>query len=387
MIKQFRQLTALLLFLLATMASAQDDHGYSLIRVVREQPGEPSRPTIVLPKPFALHTDGNFEWASRAEYYVYVTGPKRETAAAEIHWPGVKISQVIVGDDQLALRRAGDKVRVNIPVRHGKLDNLKGVAHDAWNTLEVWSFHHEPDLKIQIPHNDPDRAAGNYARKPWVAKQAQSALDFVFAGREVFRDWELHHELAAEEKSFVELMGFETNNPLHGDSPPHWHLSIFWPDNRQTTTAVMCIPHFYMDDAGRVTSNGFSTYGPPANGQPSKWHRSTLGPDEPALYRDRAGKVRMAVTIRKDGGVDLGPDARTATYSILPDENGAIITRRGEPWRRVRVEDDVKQGVMTVTVTPEPKGHEKPRVEIHRYDPLTGEPVGRNKKDSGIRNQ
>lgn len=41
--------------------------------------------------------------------------------------------------------------------------------------------------------------------------------------------------------------------------PPHWHLSIFWPDKRQTPPAVMCIPHFYMDDAGRVTSDGFST--------------------------------------------------------------------------------------------------------------------------------
>lgn len=372
MIKQFCQLTAPLFLLPATTALAQDDHGYSLIRIVRDQPGEPSRPTIVLPKPFALHTNRNFEWASRAEYYVYVTGPKRETAGAEIHWPGVKISQVIVGDDRLALRRAGDKVRVNIPVRHGKLGNLKGVAHDAWNTLEVWSFHHERDLKIQVPRNDPDRAAGIYAEQPWVAAQAQSALNFVFASREVIRDWKLHHELAAEEESCVELMGFETNNPLHGDAPAHWHLSIFWPDKRQTPMAVMCIPHFYMDDAGRVTSNGFSRYGPPASDKPSKWQQSTLGPGEPALYKDRAGKVRMAVTIRNDGGVDLGPDAKTATYSILLGENGTIIIRRGEPWRRVRVQDDVKKGVMTVTVTPEPKGPEEPRVEIHRYDPLTG---------------
>ena len=370
MIMQFRELTAFLFLLLATAALAQDDHGYSLIRIVRDQPGEPSSPTIVLPKPFALHTNRNFEWASRAEYYVYVTGPKRETAGAEIHWPGVKISQVIVGDDRLALRWAGDKVQVNIPVRHGKLSNLKGVAHDAWNTLEVWSFHHERDLKIQVPHNDPDRAAGIYAEQPWVVAQSQAALNFVFAGREVMRDWKLHHELAAEEESFVELMGFETNNPLHGDAPAHWHLSAFWPDNRQTPTAVMCIPHFYMDDAGRVTSNGFSTYGPPANDKPSKWQRSTLGPGEPALYKDRAGKVRMAVTIRNDGGVDLGPDAETVTYTILPQKDGALIIRRGKPWRLVRVSDDVRLGVMTVAVAPQDNG--KPRVETHRYDPLTG---------------
>jgi glycerophosphoryl diester phosphodiesterase len=372
MVKNFCQLIVVLFLLIANTASAQDDYGYSLLRIVREQPGEPSKPTIVLPKPFALYTTANFDWASRAEYYVYVTGPKREAKGVEIRWPGAKVAQVIVGDDRLALRREGDKVRVNIPVRHGRLADLKGVAHDAWNTLEIWSFHHEKNLRIQIPHNDPDRAAGVYAEQPWVARQAQSALNFVFASREVIRDWKRHHELAAEEKSFIELMGFETNNPLHGDAPPHWHLSIFWPDNLQTPTAVMCIPHFYIDSAGRVTSNGFSTYGPPMNGKPSKWQQSTLGPDEPALYKDRSGKVTMAITIRKDGGVDLGPDAETVTYSILPGENGTSITRRGEPWRRVRVEDDVKKGVMTVTVTPEPKGNEKPRVEVHRYDPLTG---------------
>jgi glycerophosphoryl diester phosphodiesterase len=372
MIKNVCQSIVCLLVLVATTAFGQDDYGYSLIRIVRAQPGEPSKPTIVLPKPFALHTTGDFEWASRAEYYVYVTGPKRNAKGVEIRWPGVKVVQVIVGNERLSLSREGDKVRVDIPVRHGRLADLKGAAHDAWNTLEVWSFHHERDLKIQVPHNDPDRAAGVYAKQPWVAAQAQSALNFVFAGREVIRDWKLHHELAAEEESFVELMGFETNNPLHGDAPAHWHLCIFWPDKRQTRTAVMCIPHFYMDGGGRVTSNGFSTYGPPSSGEPSKWHQSALGPDEPALYKDRSGKVRMAITIRKDGGVGLGPDAKTVTYSILPDKDGASILRHGKPWRRVRVEDEVKKGVMTVTVTSQASGNEKPRVEVHRYDSLTG---------------
>ena len=372
MIQNFCQPAVFLSLLASTTAWGQEDYGYSLIRIVRTQPGEPSQPTIVLPKPFALHTTGNFEWASRAEYYVYVTGPKREAKGVKIRWLGVKVAAVIVGDKRLGLSREGDQVRVDIPVRHGRLADLKGVAHDAWNTLEVWSFHHEKNLQIQVPHNDPDRAAGVYAKQPWVSSQAQSALHFVFAGREVIRDWKLHHELAAEEKSFVELMGFETNNPLHGDAPAHWHLCIFWPDNRQTPNAVMCIPHFYLDGSGRVISNGFSTYGPPSPGQPSKWHQSDLGPGEPALYKDRSGKVRMAITIRNDGGIDLGPDAEAVSYSILPDKDGTTILRRGKPWRRVRVEDDVKKGMMTVSVTSQTHGSEKPRVEVHRYDPLTG---------------
>ena len=140
---------AFLLLLVATTFSDQDDYGYSLIRIVRDQPGEPSKPTIVLPKPFALHTAGNFDWASRAEYYVYVTGPKRAVQIV-IRWPEVKVAQVIVGSERLALRRDGNKVWVNIPVRHGRLADLQGGAHDAWNTLEVWSFHNEKNLKIQV---------------------------------------------------------------------------------------------------------------------------------------------------------------------------------------------------------------------------------------------
>ena len=41
----------------------------------------------------------------------------------------------------------------------------------------------------------------------------------------------------------------------------------------------------------------------------------------------------MAITIRNDGGIDLGRNAETVGYSILPDEDGATILRRGTPWR------------------------------------------------------
>ena len=55
-------LTIVFLFIqVATISLAQENYGYSLIRIVREQPGEPSKPTIVLQKPFALHTTGNYE--------------------------------------------------------------------------------------------------------------------------------------------------------------------------------------------------------------------------------------------------------------------------------------------------------------------------------------
>ena len=88
----------------------------------------------------------------------------------------------------------------------------------------------------------------------------------------------------------------------------------------------------------------------------------------------------LAVTIRNDGGIDLGLDAETVSYGILPGEDGATILRRGKAWRRVHVEDDVKKGVMTVSVTSPANGNEKPRVEVDRYDPLTG----KRKKDAPI---
>ena len=103
MIQNFCPSIVLLSLLVSTTALGQEDYGYSLVRIVRAHPGEPSKPTIVLPKPFALHTTGNFEWASRAEYYVYVSGPKREAKGVEIRGPGVKGAAVIVGDKRLGL--------------------------------------------------------------------------------------------------------------------------------------------------------------------------------------------------------------------------------------------------------------------------------------------
>ena len=97
------------------------------------------------------------------------------------------------------------------------------------------------------------------------------------------------------------------------------------------------------------------------------------------VYTDRTGAVRLAIDIRPDGGVDVGPAAGKWTYSIRPGEDerfdkSVLVWREGKAWIRVAVDDDTAKGVLTIRVTP-PDGGKPLLTEVHRYDPLTGRPM------------
>jgi len=144
---------------------------YACIRVVRKEPGTPSVPKIALPAGYSLVTKGSYSAASRAEYYVFLKGPKSLAKGARIDWPGIEIEAVLHRHDRLKLRRAGKAVLCDIPVRASSL-------RAAWGTLEVWSHLSERALPIRIEHNHPDRRAGRYAEGPWVAGQAAACVNY-----------------------------------------------------------------------------------------------------------------------------------------------------------------------------------------------------------------
>jgi hypothetical protein len=95
------------------------------------------------------------------------------------------------------------------------------------------------------------------------------------------------------------------------------------------------------------------------------------GVEDPVTYRDAAGDIRLALDIRPDGGVNLGPAPGEWTYALAPGEDGfpesVVVERAGEPWRTVAVSDDVRAGELSVAVTGESE-----RTETYDYDPLTG---------------
>jgi hypothetical protein len=349
-----------------TLPAEDAPMAYSCIRIVREEPGTPGKPKITLPPGYALETGGNYEVASPGEYYVFLKGPKGAAKGVAIEWPGVKVRAVIHERAALALRAEGGKVLCDVPVSAASL-------RAAWGTLAVWSDLNEKDLPIRVEHNSPDRRAGKYAEGLWVDGQVRACVNFLMAARQIMRDWGLHLRIAAEKKGGISLMGSETNNPLHGDWPSHWHLIYYWPGptgRPNVEAAGSCVPHFYMDDKGRVTSNNYGVFGRPESARKA-------GPRDPVVYKDPEGRPVMAIDIRPDGGVDIGPDAGQWTYSIVPGgDDGSFVDsvrvlRKGEPWIRVAARDDTAKGVLSIRIEPL-DGKGQAQAETYRYDPLTG---------------
>jgi hypothetical protein len=352
-------LQAVLLF--AALPSAEPSAAYASIRVVREETGAPDKPEIILPTGYRLHTESNYEVASPGEYYVFLEGPPPMARNTRVHWPSSRIKAIIQGKKSLELRPGDDgDVLCDIPVTAASL-------RAAWNTLEIHSIYNEEALSVRIEHNDPRRRAGYYAGNPWVAGQAKACLHFIFASRQILRDWGIHREIAAARVGRISLMGFETNNPLHGDSPPHWHWIHYWP-----TEPGSQVPHFYMDAKGRVTSNAIVILG-------HEERNLTVKARDPMIFSEPSGRVRMAIDIRPDGGVDIGPKPGEWTYSIVSGEGtddftGSVrVLRRGQPWIRVAADDDVERGILAVRIEPL-DGKGDPVVEKYSYDPLTGTP-------------
>ncbi len=349
----------------------QSPVAYACIRLVRRRAGEPARAKIALPPGYELTRKPNHAVASPGEYYVFLKGPKGAAKDVRIDWPGVEIAAVVHDHDRLTLRRSGGAVSCDVPVRAAS-------ARAAWGTLAIWSHLDEQALPIRIEHNDPDRRAGRYARGEWVAGQAAACLHYLVACRQILRDWGLHRQIRSQKLGHLSLMGFESNNPLHGDWPAHWHLIYYFPATK-THAAYESpgsqVPHFYLDAEGRTVSNSIFVFG-------HRQRTRKAGPRDPMVFTDPNGKVRFAVDIREDGGVDLGPAAGTWTYAIVAGETKSGFTesvrvlRRGEPWIRVAVRDDTKRGVLTIRIEPldAPGGA---LVETHRYDPLTGRRVGK----------
>lgn len=337
---------------------------YACIRVVRKRPGAPSKPRIVLPAGYELIAEGNYEAASAGEYYVFLKGPGGVAAGVRVDWPDVEIEAVVHDHRRLKLVRRDGAVFCDIPVRAAS-------ARGAWATLAIWTHLNEEALPIRIEHNLDSRRLGRYAQGPWVAGPAAACINYLIACRQILRDWGLHRQIKSDGVGHLSLMGFESNNPLHGDWPPHWHLIYYWPppkDKRKGRYHGSQVPHFYMDERGRTVANSIHVFG--GRGRTAKAR-------DPMTFTDPNGTVRFAIDIREDGGVDLGRRAGDWMYSIVAGGGRTDFTRsvrvlrRGKPWLRVSAKDDTARGILTLRIAPL-DGNGRATVETYRYDPLTG---------------
>jgi hypothetical protein len=331
---------------------------YAAFRVVRAAPGEPGRPEITLPDGYTVVPGDRYSVASRAEYYTFVQGPRTD-AGIDVHarWPGVPVLAVVHQDARLALRHDRDGVAFTLPMTQPTTD-----ANQP--TLQVWSHPDvSPGIDFRIEHNDPDRVAGPWTTVPWPAGQVRAVVNLLIATYAIWRDSGMVARAAAKGHRFV-LMGFETNNTLHADNPPHWHIAY---NSGQDFSAPTHNPHFWLDADGRTFYNGMDVTG---------LGRFKHYVGDPAPVYDFVGDANggrgehvVTFTIREDGGLDIAP-AQGPGYAIAAGRDGRLVDevtvlRDGTPWLRVATEDDVHAGVVTIKGA----GHAH---RVLRYDPLTG---------------
>ncbi|TDD06302.1 hypothetical protein E1292_15580 [Nonomuraea deserti] len=351
---------------LAGAASAAET-AYAAFRVVRSRPGEPSRPEVVLPAGYEILPGEKYSVASRAEYYTFVQGP-RDAAGIEVtvRWPDERVEAVVHQDTRLKLRRVpGDRHSwsFTLPMTQSSPD-----ANQP--TLQVWSHPDvSPGMNWRIEHNDPDRAAGPWTTVPWPAGPVASVIHQLVAAHTILRDSGMVDVAAAKGHRFV-LMGIETNNTLHADNPPHWHISY---NSGPDFSAPTHNPHFWLDPSGRNFYNGMDVTG---------LGRLKYYVGDPAPLYDFVGDANggrgnlvVTFTLRQDGGIDIAsPQGRT--YAIAAGRGDGLVEdvtalRDGEPWLRISTEDRVRQGVLVVRVEGL-QDRADSSVRVYRYDRLTG---------------
>lgn len=331
---------------------AENGPAYAAIRVVRAVAGTPQQPQITVPAGYSLLTGPLYQAASRAECTAFVQGPAG-TARLEISWPGQTPRAVIAGGRSLPVAPRGDgTIVVDVPV----VASSPGADSP---TIQVWSTLSGVDSGVLwiVAHNDPDRAAGGWAARTWPAGETRAVVSYLAACDAILRDSGAAAE-AARRGHFFALEGFETNNPLHQDNPPHWHLSYY--PGRTTRATPATVPHFWVDAQGRTFYNGQDVTGQ---------GRSRFSAGQPAPITDGAGTLVLTTCIRADGGLDVTTPYGPA-YSITGDYTGRIeILKAGAPWRTVDTDDRVREGVLRIDVGGE-------RTE-YGYDALTGAVLSR----------
>ena len=332
---------------------------YGAFRLVKATPAVTGTPEITLPDGYTPVAGDRYQVASRAEYYSFVQGPADGAVRVSVRWPGVTIAAVVSGESRLPLTTEPDgQVAFTIPVTAATTNALQ-------STLQVWSYPSgstASGLHWRIEHNDPDRVAGVWNTVPWPAAATRTFLNLLVACEAILRDSGLTAE-ARRRGHFFSLMGFETNNTLHPDNPPHWHLA-YYPGLTYAAPRAH-VPHFWMNNTGRTFYNGMDVKGE---------GRSRFYAGDPAPIEDADGNLVVTLTIRADGGLDIEPPNGPRYEITSPGgqfTQKVHVYRDGLPWRWFAGTDDVKAGLMTTRAgSLNPAVHKE--TTVYWYDELTG---------------
>ena len=275
-----------------------------------------------------------------------------------VKWPEHPVRRVLTGKQDCAVQPTPAGFRFRLGTSHGDPTKL------------TQRFPAEPGINFLVFHNNETRRAGAYADGPWPEAGVRSHLNHLCAARQAL----IRLGLTGEDRGFKEqfnLYGFETNFPRgHVDHPPHFHIMMNWEkwDDVQVT-------HYRLDDKGRITHNDWQCHGEHKRYGVGEMCKLTL-PD---------GRCVLELTITPDrnlqlhrpGGpkVELRPDRDTGDPSVAIEVVGGehrLVTASAD--------DNVREGVLTVTYVHHDETPPRTVTETYRYDPDTAIPIAAETK-------
>ena len=171
-------------------------------------------------------------------------------------------------------------------------------------TLYVHSILRDPGLTLRIEQNHIGRRAGKYREGDYPATEILAANHYMFAMREMLYALDLPQYLNRNRLGYLLILGFETNNEIHTDYPPHWHLIYRWPNHAGSPA-----PHIYLAPDGKMTEN--ACYVDCAHGTHRDYSAGEYVANEPKVsFRNGQfivtdGQHTIEGRILRNGGKDL----------------------------------------------------------------------------------
>lgn len=335
------------------------------VRIVKDTPGMYGMPDIHFDADFYCIplNDPTYCYETETEFIVYVehlllidaclvTGTFRKDA----RW---RPDAILCEGQHLAISEENGKINFTF-----EISGLTGKTR----TLYIHTILREPGLTLRIEQNDKSRRAGAYCREEdYPQIQIEAARHYEFAMREMLRMLEVPHRLSEEGLGYMLLLGFETNNEVHGDYPPHWHLIFRWPNFCGSQA-----PHIYLDETGRITHNLMCIDRIPNV-------RHTYQPGEWCRLVDLYGRPVTQCRVNEDGGMSVTCDGIHIYTMSAYQQEGVTISYNGMRLGLLSTENDTKAGILFIHWAPELGNG---WTETIRYDPLTGSVLQHNLRNS-----
>lgn len=328
------------------------------LRIVKREPGFYGIPDIHVDADFYMELidDPHFCYETENEIVFYVRHTLLTDACLATVWFDTEgkfeVKAILCEGVYWFFKTENGVVRFNF-----EISGLYGPTR----TLYIHTILREPGYTIRLEQNHPGRRAGLYRQETYPETQILAANHYMFAMAEILKQMGIPEYLNSNGLGYMLLLGFETNNEVHGDYPPHWHLIYRWPKHCGSQA-----PHLYMDENGAITHNVCSVdklAGVKRVYQTNEWCK----------FVDSYGRDVCAITVTEDGGM-LVTKPNSEVFRMGPySQEGVTIWRNEQRIGTVKMFNDADSGRYSVEWAFDPSNGDVPDYKrVIEYDPLTG---------------